>query len=152
MNKSALCLPLLFLAATVAQAQESAACPQLPADAGLSWEYRGSGGADFCRALRDDGSEAFGLYIAKDSPFEPKRSNREEEGRIDGQEIQWYRAELVGKPDIQARETLLKLDDGRVAHVWLQAESGEQLRQVFEVAQGLDFSPRRADTAVAAGQ
>lgn len=149
MNKSAFCLPLLFLAATAAQAQESAACPQLPAGAGLSWEYRGSGGSDFCRALRDDGSEAFGLYIAKDSPFEPKRSNRQEEGLIDGRKIQWYRAELVGNPDIQARETLLELDDGRVAHVWLQAETGEQLLQMFDVTRDLDFSPRRADTSIA---
>ena len=45
--------------ASAARAQQSPACPQLPGEAGLTWEYRGSGGTDLCRALRADGSEAF---------------------------------------------------------------------------------------------
>ena len=46
-------------------------------------------------------------------------------------------------------ETLLKLDDGRVAHVWLQAAPGAPLQQAFDMASGLRFG---ADRQVAAGQ
>ena len=77
MNKMALCLPVLLSATFAVQAQDGSGCPQLPAGADLVWEYRSSNNTDFCRALRVDGSEAFGVYIAKDPPFEPKRSNSE---------------------------------------------------------------------------
>ncbi|HEU4772902.1 MAG TPA: hypothetical protein VFS82_00050 [Lysobacter sp.] len=152
MKKSALCLPFLLLFATGTQAQDADACPQLTNSAGLSWEYRGGSGSDFCRALREDGSEAFGMYISKEPAFTPKRGNREEVDTIDGQEVQWYRAELAGQPGIEARETLIKLDDGRTAHVWLQAASGEQLQNAFQMTRGLDFSPPRTNATIAAGQ
>lgn len=149
MNKKALSLSFLLLAASAAHAQDTLGCPQLPADTGLTWEHRATGAADFCRALRVDGSEALGLYISAEASFEPKRDNREENDLIDGRPVQWYRAELVTKPDIQARETLIQLDDGRVAHLWLQARSGEQLDQAFQLTRQLRFgSPQQ----VAAGQ
>lgn len=139
MNIKALGLPLLLLAASAAHAQEDVGCPQLPADAGLAWEHRGTADSDFCRALREDGSEAFGLYIAKSSPFEARRANRREMASIDGREVQWYRAELVTQPDIEAREALIELPDGRVAHIWLQARSGEQLERMLDLAGELRF-------------
>lgn len=144
MKMSALLLPVvLLLSATAAQAQDSAACPQLPADAELTWDHRGSGAADFCRAIRSDGSEAFGVYIANDSPFEPQRRNRDIEGVIDGRDIVWYRAEIALKPDVKALETLIELGNGRVAHVWLQSRSDEQLQRVMEITRDLRFSNRR---------
>ncbi|WP_152597810.1 hypothetical protein [Novilysobacter arseniciresistens] len=149
MKKTAFCLPLLLLAAGAAQAQDMAGCPQLPAGSDLIWEHRATGDADFCRALRADGTEAFGLYISREATFEPKRSNREEAGAIDGHEIHWYRAELVTKPNIEARETLIELDDGRVAHIWLQAAPGDPLQSAFEMAGNLRFG---ADRQIAAGQ
>src|SRR3970040_1230362 len=120
-----------LLSAAGAQAQDSASCPQLPAGAELIWDHRGSAGADFCRALRDDGSEAFGVYIARESPFEPKRGNRDVEGMVDGRNVYWYRAEIALKPDVKALETLIELDNGLVAHVWLQSSSDEQVQQVL---------------------
>lgn len=152
MKKPAFFVPVLLLLAASAQAQDPTACPQLPADAGLTWEHRGSADADICRALRSDGSEAFGMYIAAESPFKPKRSYREEEGVVAGREIHWYRAELAAQPNIEARETLIELDDGRVAHVWLQAHSADQLSTVFRVTRDLDFNPARLNTQVATGQ
>ncbi|MGH8086137.1 MAG: hypothetical protein ACREPV_12845 [Lysobacter sp.] len=149
MHKTAFCLPFLLLAASAAHAQATPGCPQLPAGTDLIWEHRNTNDSDFCRALRIDGTEAFGVYIANDSPFEPKRGNREEAGVVDGREVQWYRAELVTKPDIEARETLVELDDGRVAHIWLQAPSGEQLDKALDLTRQLRFSP---DRQVAAGQ
>lgn len=153
MNKTAFYVPILLLSgvAAQAQAQDAGACPQLPAEAELTWEHRGSGDSDFCRALRSDGSEAFGLYISPESPFEPKRSNREEEGSVDGRAIQWYRAEIATQPEIEARETLVELHDGRTAHIWLQAMSGEQLDRAFKMAEGLRFGRPRG-VQVAAGQ
>lgn len=147
MKKTAFCLPLLLLAASAAHAQDALGCPQLPADTGLIWEHRGTADSDFCRALRADGSEAFGIYISAQPSFDPRRDNREESGLVDGRAVQWYRAELVTKPDIEARETLIHLDDGRVAHLWLQARSGEQLDQAFELTRQLRFgSPRQVAT------
>lgn len=142
MKYTAICLAFLLSAAPAAQAQV-AGCPQLPAGSGLDWEHRNTGDADFCRALRDDGSEAFGVYIAPESPFEPARRNREEKGLVDNREVRWYRAELATRPDIEARETLVELDDGRVAHIWLQAPSGEQLERAFEVTSKLRFGAER---------
>ncbi len=151
MNKTAFLLPLL-LAAGSAQGQDAAACPQLDASTGLTWEYRGGNGADFCRALRADGSEAFGMYISRNPTFSPNRinrSNRKESDTMGGREVQWYRAELAGQPDVQARETLVKLDDGRSAHVWLQAESTGELEDAFKVTRRIDFSSRHTTKAVA---
>jgi hypothetical protein len=107
------------------------ACPQLPADSGLVWMHRATPTSDFCRAVRLDGSEAFGLFIANDSPFEPKRKNRAEQATIDGRDVQWYRSELAAQPDVRARETLIELPGGRVAHLWIQAKSDRELAEAM---------------------
>ncbi|QDH69689.1 hypothetical protein [Marilutibacter alkalisoli] len=135
-------LGLLFAAA--AQAQDvQGGCPALPASTGLTWEYQNVGDADFCRALREDGSEAFGMFISKDPAFSPKRSDRAEEGVIDGRKVTWYRSELAGKPDIIARETLLELGKNRTAHIWVQVGSQEQLQETYRQASSLEFNPQR---------
>lgn len=156
MNKTTSLLPLLagvLLAGQGnAQAQDAGACPQLPANTGLTWEYRASGDADLCRALRSDGSEAFGLYISAKPTFEPQRSKRAERSQIDGHDIYWYRAELAAKPGVEARETLLELPDGRTAHIWLQANDREQLDNGFQLTQSLHFTPGGGDKQFAAGQ
>lgn len=142
MIKPILCLSLMF-AAGAAQAQEAAGCPRLPDDAILAWEHRANAGTDFCRALRPDGSEAFGVYITHKAPFEPKRSNREEQDTIDGQSIYWYRSEVAGRPNVETRETLVELPDGRVAHIWLQASSPERLKEEIGTARGMRFQTER---------
>lgn len=141
MRTSIFCLPVLLAAATGAHAQSQSdiACPLLPADSGLVWQHKATPTSDFCRALREDGSEAFGLFIANDSPFKPSRGNRAEEARIDGREVQWYRSELAAQPDVQARETLIELPDGRVAHMWVQAKSQQQLVEALGQTSSLRF-------------
>lgn len=133
-------LAALTMSAT-AHAQSLQGCPQLPAESDLIWQHRATGAADFCRALRVDGSEAFGMYISPEPTFDPSRGNREEVGRIDGREIHWYRSELAGQPNVEARETLVELRDGRVAHIWLQGDSPAELQQLFQLTQALDFNP-----------
>jgi hypothetical protein len=114
-------------------------CPQLPAGAGLAWESRNMGDSDFCRALRADGSEAFGMYISPEPNFEPRSRDREEASRIGDRDVSWYRAEIATRPGMQARETLLPLVDGRQAHIWLQAGSAEELAAGFRVIGQLGF-------------
>lgn len=149
MNKTIFGLPVLLALASGAYAQDTQpqsmqspsdiACPQLPADSGLAWVHKATPTSDFCRAVRADGSEAFGLFIANDSPFEPKRGNRAEEATIDGREVQWYRSELASQPDVRARETLIELPDGRVAHLWVQAKSDQQLTEALGQTANLRF-------------
>lgn len=142
MNKPLWLLPLLLPLAGTAAAQDAGACPYLAADTGLTWEHRGGAGSDFCRAIRADGSEAFGLTIAKDAPFKPKGGNRAENVTIDGRQVTWYRTEIAGT-QIQARETLVELPDGRVAYMWVQASSPEQLNQVLQQTQSMKFGSTR---------
>jgi hypothetical protein len=138
-----LCLPLL-LAAGAANAQDAAAasrCPQLPADAGLTWEARSSDAGDFCRALFADGSEAFGLYITPERSFDPVRRNRAERNfTLDGHDVTWYRAEIAASPGVEARETDVELTDGRHAHVWLQAPSPTELPARLQLVGRLHFT------------
>ena len=154
MNKQSVLNACMVLAGLVpafaAGAQQAPVCPQLPADAGLTWDYRSNGNADLCRALRADGSEAFGLVISPKPTFEPDRSDRAERSHVDGRDVYWYRAELAQKPGVQARETVIELADGRSAHLWLQADNADRLRADFELLQGLRFGPNGPQ--VAAGQ
>jgi hypothetical protein len=140
---------LLFAAAACAQDAAPASdpatpatghCPQLPPDAGLSWEARSSDAGDFCRALFADGTEAFGLYVTPDATFEPVRRNRAERGySIDGHEVIWYRAQLAAQPGVEARETTVELRDGRHAHIWLQSPSQAQLDGTLKMVGGIHF-------------
>lgn len=152
MNKTtALLLAGLLSAggANAQEAQQAAACPRLPADAGLTWEARSTADSDFCRALRSDGSEAFGLYISAAPNFEPNPRSGKESGRIDGRDVVWYRAEIATAPGVQARETLLQLADGRYAHIWLQADSTDALAADYQLVGALRFRGGGAGEQVA---
>jgi len=138
-----LCLPLLLMAgAACAQDAASAGnCPQLPADAGLTWEAHSSDAGDFCRALFADGSEAFGLYITPERSFDPVRRNRAERNfTIDGHEVTWYRAEIAASPGVEARETNVELADGRQVHIWLQSPSPTELPARLQLVGRLHFN------------
>lgn len=141
MNRYLFCLSALALLAGSAHAQSSSdgACPQLPADSGLAWQHKSTKTSDFCRALRADGSEAFGLFIANESPFKPSRGNRAENASIDGRAVQWYRTEIGTQPNLQARETVIELPGGRVAHLFVQAKSEPQLAEALNQASQMRF-------------
>jgi hypothetical protein len=144
MNRTAKALaPLALLLAgggVSAQDAPSGHCPQLPAAAGLAWESSAMGEGDFCRAVRSDGSEAFGLFITPDPSFEPNARNAEEGGRVDGRAVTWYRAEIATAPGIEARETLVPMRDGRHAHIWLQAASATELAATYATIGQLGFT------------
>ena len=116
-------------------------CPSLPVDAGLQWETLEGPGFLFCRALRDaDGSEAFAVTISGDSPFKPNRGDRAEFTSIAGQKDHWYRSEIAGDEDAMARETLLQLGSGDVAHISLRADDEAQLQNVMEQVSSIRFA------------
>lgn len=140
MRTTVLSLPFLLALAASANAQDAnGVCPQLPSDSGLTWQHKGTANSDFCRALRADGSEAFGLYIANESPFKPSRGNRAEHASIDGHEVYWYRSELAAQPDVLARETVVTLPDGRVAQLWIQTRSQAELDEALGQTSALRF-------------
>jgi len=134
-------IPLAFLlAAGAVQAQSVAGeCPMLPGDSGLSWNAMTGDDFVFCKALRDSGDEVFAVMISGDSPFDPKRSDRAEEAVIDGHATRWYRGEIASAPNAKVRETLIELDDGRVAHISMRASSEAELADALRQAEGLRF-------------
>lgn len=136
-------LAALVLMPMAAPAQSAATCPSLPSDAGLRWEQLAGPGFVFCRALRADGSEAFAVTLSSDSPFEPSRRNRAEEGSIGGEGVYWYRSEIAGDPDAIARETLVELGPDRVAHISLRADSETQKAEAMRQVGALRFDDAR---------
>ena len=142
MNKPLWMLCLLLPFAGTASAQSAGACPYLDANTGLTWEHRAGPNFDFCRALKADGSEVFGVYISQQAPFKPKNANRAERVSIDGHEVMWYRAEIAGTK-LEAREALVEMPDGRIAHISVQAKSADQLNQALQQTQSLKFATTR---------
>lgn len=133
-------LPLALLAAGQAHAQSAAECPALDKDSGLAWQTLDGPDFTFCKALRDvDGAEVFSVTISDASPFNPDRRDREEKAVIDGHEVRWYRSVIASDPDMQVRETLIELDDGRVAHIALRAASKADLAAALQHAEGIRF-------------
>lgn len=134
-------LPLAaLLAAGAAVAQTAGDCPVLPRDSGLHWDKMNAPELVFCKAIRDsDGAEMFAVTIAADSPFQPRRGDREDKATIDGHEVWWYRSEIASAPDAQVRETLIELPDGRVAHISLRADSIEALSAAMRQAGSIRF-------------
>ena len=131
---------LAALASFGALAQSTPNCPSLPANAGLHWEKLDGPGFLFCKALGDDGRESFAVTVSHDSPFKPSRGNRAEENSIAGQPGRWYRSEIATDAGALARETLIKLDSGQVAHISFRADSEAQMQDTMQQVSGMRFS------------
>ena len=138
-------LPLAcLLVAGAATAQSAGECPTLADGSSLSWKKVDGPGFTFCKAIRDsDAAEILAVTISEQSPFEPRRIDRVEKTTIDGHKGYWYRSEIAMAPDARVRETLLKLDDGRVAHISLRADSDAELANAVKTAEALRFDQTR---------
>lgn len=136
-------LPLAcLLFAGAAQAQSAGECPLLPIDSGLSWQKLNGPDFVFCKAIRtSDNAEILAVTISRNSPFQPSRNNRAEKAVIDGHEVRWYRGEIASAPDMQVRETLIELEDGREAHISMRAASEDELLIAQKRAESLHFGP-----------
>ena len=77
MNRSFLLCALLFAAASPAFAQDGSDCPNLPADAGLTWKQ--NNGPDFvvCRAMRGD-VQVFGMYFGNNPSYRHPEKDKAE--------------------------------------------------------------------------
>ena len=136
-------LAMLAMLPLCAQAQTASNCPTLPASSGLKWELLDGPGFLFCRALREDGSEAFAVTLGRTSPFKPSRSNRVQEGRVDGQPIYWYASQIAGRDAEVVRETLVEVPGGNVAHVSLRARDSAGAEAAMQQVQSLTFRDAR---------
>lgn len=131
-----------LLVAGATQAQSIGECPLLPIDSDLTWQKLNGSDFTFCKAIRgSDDAEIFAVTIAEDSPFDPRRSNRVEKTIIDGHEGHWYRGEIASAPGMEVRETLIELDNGRVAHISMRAASESELANALKQAEALRFRP-----------
>jgi len=146
--KACLCSAAGLLLALAAPAfAQSSGCPALPAGSALHWEQTGTDTLLICKALDDQGNQAFGVMLTAEPSMDPKRHNREEKGVIDGKEMRWYRTEIANRPDAQTRVAVVELDKDRYAQIWIDADSPAALQASMTTAERLDF--RRAGTPVA---
>ena len=121
-----------------------AGCPAFPADTGesLRWEVLRVPDMLLCRAMStESGAEAFALTISRESPFKPRRGDRAEVANLNGREVQWYRGEVPSEPNVLIRETLIKIREDRVAHVFMRANDAETLAKRQQMVLSLPFPP-----------
>ena len=93
----------------------------------LRWEPIRAPGMLFCRAMRGDGSEAFALTFSRESPFDPRGSKRAEVGKLNGENVQWYRGSIVTDRDALVREALIDFGDSHVLHISMRADDKQAL-------------------------
>ena len=140
-------LPAMACAQTAADAFYSD-CPafSVQESATLHWEPIRAPGMLFCRAVREDGSEAFALTFSRESPFSPQRSDRAEVGTFNDQRVQWYRGSIVTDPDALIREALIDFGDGHVLHISMRADDAQTLARQQHDVLALPF-PRQQQLA-----
>ncbi|MBE2210341.1 MAG: hypothetical protein IAE66_01945 [Xanthomonadaceae bacterium] len=129
----------LLLCAAPLHAQESASCPKLPAGSTLQWEEIRNPDLLFCKAIDASGNEVFSVMVSRESPFDPRRSNRAESSSINGQNTWWYRTEIATRPDVLAREAAIELSNGDVAYFNVQANNDSDLQHAYATVATLGF-------------
>jgi hypothetical protein len=137
-------IPLSLAHSAFAQsATADVRCPTLPPTTvdDLQWVTLQTDSALLCRAVhKGNGAEAFALTMTRKSPFKPDGSLREEEGKIQGKKLWWYRSEIAGNPKELVRETLVKLDSDHVVHVFIRTADSGTMTHYQQLVQGLDFT------------
>ena len=121
-----------------ASARSVEVCPELPADSNLVWSHHEGPDFDVCYAA-EPGSDAtaFGVYLGNAPSFNPDDGARIGKGRVAGRRVVWYRH---GASPLD-RQTLLMLDrkSGYAAHIWVAAESDQQLQNRLSVLERIAF-------------
>ncbi len=133
-------LALLLASPGISSAQSATKCPNLPVNSGLAWQEIQSDTLLFCRAVRSDGSDAFALTFTRKPTFEPDRRNVADVSTFDGQSLQWYRSTLVGSPELQVREALVRLNDGTSLQMVVRAGDDAGLQRAFGEISALKIS------------
>jgi len=131
----------LLLAVSQASARSIEACPTLPPSSGLIWTHDEGIDFDVCRAGAP-GSKDFvlGIYFGYQPDLHLRRANRIGDGKVAGRRVTWYFNDSGANPAF-SRQTLLLLDHKRkyVAHVWLDADTEQQLQDLLSALEHLEF-------------
>lgn len=109
----------------------------------LHWEPVRAPGMLFCRAVRNDGSEAFALTFSRESPFNPRGSDRAEVGNFRGEGVQWYRSTVATDPNALIREALIDFGNGHVLHISMRANDPQTLARQQRDVLALPFARQR---------
>lgn len=121
-------------------AQEQAfRCPSSPPASKITLQQSVRGEQVYCQAIREDGSMPFSITLSKTAGFKPRRALRKEKGIINNEEVNWYGTEIAGGSQSEIRETLIELDDDRIAHIVVRVSSPEELEMIFEQIRELRF-------------
>lgn len=135
-------LSFLLFSTPLAFARSVEICPALPADSGLEWTYSEGPDFDVCRAHAPASDDlAFGIYLGNHASFHPERATRIGKGKVAGRRVTWYRQEPEDSGSALARQTLLTLDRewGYVAHIWVAADTQQQLLERLSVLERIVF-------------
>jgi hypothetical protein len=95
-----------------------------------------------CRAHAPDSDDlAFGIYLGNHPSFDQERAERLDKGKVGGFCVTWYRHGQRLSGSSLARQTLLTLDRrwGYVAHIWVAADTQEQLQDRLSVLERIVF-------------
>jgi hypothetical protein len=135
-----------LLQASAASAQPADNCPSLPPNSGVSWHFQQGPDLGVCYAVDlVTKKDVFGVYLGFAPDFRPDPAKLAAKGVIGGHSVDWYRRDPSKEPSKFSRETLVKLDpQGSVAHVWVTANSEQQLVGRLAVLSHLDFGNRLA--------
>lgn len=133
-------LILLLAWSGTVSAQSVSKCPTLPVNSGLSWQEIQNDSLLFCRAVRDDGSDAFALTFTRKPTFSPDRRKSANTSNFGGVALQWYRSSLAGNPSLQVREALLPLENGNNVQFVVRADDDAGLQRAFGEIAALKIS------------
>lgn len=134
--KYCLVLVVLLLLAPSVHARGVAACPVLPANSGLEWEYHEGPDFDVCYAGKPGSDErVLGIYLGNHPSFKPKEGVRVGKGNVAGKKVVWYLQDTEDSSSAFARQTLVVLNGkyGYVAHVWLDADTDQELQDRLSI-------------------
>ncbi|MGR4877828.1 hypothetical protein [Pseudoxanthomonas sp. LARHCG66] len=138
----ALLVSISIAPATYARGVE--VCPTLPVNAGLEWTYHEGPDFDVCYAAKP-GSEAnaFGVYLGNHPSFKPKDAVRIGKGRVANKKVIWYQQDPEDSSSAFGQQTLIVLDKkyGYVAHVWVAADTNQELQDRLSVLERITFKP-----------
>lgn len=123
-------------------------CPRLPEGSGLHWTH--DDGPDFvvCFAATEASvATVLGVYLGTAPSFYPETEEPIADGNVGGTAVHWYRKKATRQNQVNPvaetldRQTIVPLDkDGhQVAHVWVFADTPEQLEQRLAVLRKVEF-------------
>jgi len=107
----------------------------------MVWTYSEGPDFDVCRASAPGSEEiALGIYLGNAPSFLPVRATRIGRGKVAGRRVTWHRMDSSDSGSTFSRQTLtLSRKWGYVAHVWVGAETQQQMLDRLAVLERIAF-------------